>query len=35
MESHTLVDMAQAVLADLRSEVQAAQEEARRERHTP
>ncbi len=31
MESHTLVDMAQAVLADLRSEVQAAQKESRRE----
>jgi len=35
MESHTLVDMAQAILADLRSEVQAAQEEARHEQHTP
>jgi len=31
MESHTLVDMAQAILADLRAEVQAAQKESRRE----
>jgi NitT/TauT family transport system ATP-binding protein len=35
MESHTLVDMAQAILADLRGEVQAAQKEYRRERLAP
>ena len=35
MESHTLVDMAQAILADLRTEVQAAQKESRRERLAP
>jgi len=35
MESHTLVDLAQAVMQDLRSEVLAAQEEARRERRSP
>jgi NitT/TauT family transport system ATP-binding protein len=31
MESHTLVDMAQAILSDLRSEVRAAQEDVRRD----
>jgi NitT/TauT family transport system ATP-binding protein len=31
MESHSLVDMAQAILADLRGEVQAAQEDVRRD----
>lgn len=31
MESHMMVDLAQAILADLRSEVQAAQEDVRRE----
>jgi NitT/TauT family transport system ATP-binding protein len=35
MESHTLVDMAQAILADLRTEVQAAQKEEQRERLAP
>jgi len=35
MESHMLVDLAQAILADLRSEVQAAQKESQRERLAP
>jgi NitT/TauT family transport system ATP-binding protein len=35
MESHSLVDMAQAILSDLRSEVQAAQEDTRRDRLAP
>jgi len=35
MESHTLVDLAQAILSDLRSEVRAAQEDVRRDRLAP